>query len=409
MSSGILRYRNWSQGSKKRRPTQALAQIALVLLLLLLSRATQLGKPFSSDNFSVRSAASKIPSRRRFISYHSSPWEQDWLDNVDEWSQSKKSMCDTILTRDLERVHDFLNMTCTDWYPPPHEHWCKQEDFVMPMHYNTRNRSAIEWTWRIPLAAMKKVSTRTVAVRPGPEHEHILSKMVFQDEVTGEIYNEYIEPLVAGLRHPLVQCHNGGAPLNSLPPFVFRGYVIPPPERPRSSKMLYFDAGASSWDEGDGGPSLKYFTKIWARQGIDFDAVRAYEMNTTAEVFSATVPEEFRERTVFQQCAVSSSPEEASSDHPFLPLEISRIAQDDDYVLFKLDIDSPLIEDGSIRYILKHDTKVDEIAWEHHVSGNPIMKRIWKRGGVVADMTLRESYELFLQMRQKGIRAHSWV
>lgn len=86
------------------------------------------------------------------------------------------------------------------------------------------------------------------------------------------------------------------------------------------------------------------------------------------------------------------------------------MAEQDDYVLFKLDIDSPLVEDGSIRYILESDTiRVDEIAWEHHVKGNPIMRQTWLKGGVMADMTLRESYDLFLRMRLKGIRAHSWV
>lgn len=122
---------------------------------------------------------------------------------------------------------------------------------------------------------MRRIKTQSVPIRPGPEHEHILSKFVFEDEVTEEIYVEYIEPLVAGLRHPLAHCHNGGAKINSLPPYVFRGYIIPPPERPRAKKLLYFDAGASSWDEGDGGPSLKYFTNTWARQGMTFDIVRA--------------------------------------------------------------------------------------------------------------------------------------
>ena len=381
-------------------------------MLVLLYR-TIIDSPTSIKSRSHRTQSAKSntkPSRRRFISYESSPWEQDWLNNVDKWSQSSKQMCAILRSRDLDRVHNFLNATCTDRYPPPNQHWCKQDDFNMPLYYNSANRSAIEWSYRIP-RPLKRIAT--IPLGPlNPHDEDIFSKFVFQDDVTGETYIEYIEPLVAGLRHPLANCHDGGARANSLPPIVFRGYLLPPPSSRRFEKVLYFDAGASSWDQGDGGPSLKYFVNAWQRQGISFDSIYAYEMSTTPTNFYATVPESHRERTLFRQCAVSSSPETASADHPFLPHEIAKIASADDYVLLKLDIDSPMIEDGSIRYMLDDNNnmvkKVDEIAWEHHVYGNVIMRDIWDKGGMT-NMTLRESYELFLRLRKKGIRAHSWV
>ena len=40
------------------------------------------------------------------------------------------------------------------------------------------------------------------------------------------------------------------------------------------------------------------------------------------------------------------------------------------------------------------------------VSGNYLMAGPW---GSVSDTTLRESYQFFLTLRQKGIRAHSWI
>jgi hypothetical protein len=92
-----------------------------------------------------------------------------------------------------------------------------------------------------------------------------------------------------------------------------------------------------------------------------------------------------------------------------------------------------------LHILADEDTNVDEIAWEHHgmwarsiqevppvlvvlvmslmhnspyvfmlkVAGNYLMKLAW--GPHAAQLTLRESYEYFLKMRNKGIRAHSWI
>ena len=88
---------------------------------------------------------------------------------------------------------------------------------------------------------------------------------------------EYIEPLVSHLRHPLTIC---GDPNNTL--VTDRSYIIPPPSI-NAPKAYYFDAGASSWSTGFGGPSLNYFTTIWRRHGIDFDHIEAWEGSTTPE------------------------------------------------------------------------------------------------------------------------------
>lgn len=40
------------------------------------------------------------------------------------------------------------------------------------------------------------------------------------------------------------------------------------------------------------------------------------------------------------------------------------------------------------------------------VNGNYLMYPLWGTG---ANLTLGESYQYFLKMRKKGIRAHSWI
>jgi len=279
-----------------------------------------------------------------------------------------------------------------------------------PLYYNTQNRSDFDLRFTNPTA--KNVTPSPV--RPNQSHEHIASKFVFLDEVSGKEYIEYIEPLVSHLRHPLAKCTNAGEAY-PLALALFRGYVIPPPSLPFvDGKFLYFDAGSSSWTDGGGGPSLSYFVEIWNRHDINFDRIQAYELTTSPKEFYDTLPKEFQNKTLYRQCAVSSSSKEETVDNPFIPHDIERIAKSGDYVFFKLDIDSPHVEDGSIQYILENDeVTVHEVAWEHHVHGNYLMRPNWGSPlGVKyswAPLTLKESYDYFLKMRKKGIRSHSWI
>eukprot|EP00541_Cyclophora_tenuis_P011403 CAMPEP_0116544936 /NCGR_PEP_ID=MMETSP0397-20121206/2387_1 /TAXON_ID=216820 /ORGANISM="Cyclophora tenuis, Strain ECT3854" /LENGTH=379 /DNA_ID=CAMNT_0004069189 /DNA_START=273 /DNA_END=1413 /DNA_ORIENTATION=- len=240
-------------------------------------------------------------------------------------------------------------------------------------------------------------------VIPTKEHEHVVSKFLFMDEFTGERYEEYIEPLVSHLRFPLTHCMRNYPDEEEFKYHMvsFRGWLIPPPPGVRRDRSIYFDAGASSWDKGSGGPSLKYFYKMWLRHGIDFDEIYAFEMATTEEVFKNSLPGNVKKRTHFQQCAVSSSPTDDSPEHPFPPAVIKRTTNPDDYVLFKLDIDSPDVEDGSILSILEDpNSHIDELVWEHHVRGNYLMTE-WGEAQNLADVSLRESYELFFLCDKK--------
>lgn len=159
----------------------------------------------------------------------------------------------------------------------------------------------------------------------------------------------------------------------------------------------------------NGGPSLKFWWDMLARSGIQLDALHAWEMGTTEEAFYDTVPEELKSMMFYKQTSVSSHLEEDSDAHPFIPQFIKKVAHPNDYTVFKLDIDSPHVENGNIDFILADDDNhIDEVAWEHHISGNYLMEE-WGDLSALAPYTLRESYDLFLRMRMKGIRAHSWI
>lgn len=221
-------------------------------------------------------------------------------------------------------------------------------------------------------------------VVPGPEHDEIVSKMIFRDDLTGEVYTEYIEPLVSHLRFPLCKCADF-VPINDdryhWHSIMFRGYIIPPPPALKVRQKFFFDAGASTWTHQHIGSSLKYFHDMWLRSGHVFDQIFAYEFRTPAEEFYKTVPQNLQDHVHYLQCAVVSSPEEEKRGvSPFLPSVIKREATAADYVLFKLDIDSPKVEHGSIDFILDDPNNiVDEIAFEHH--GESLLVHVYRHAG----------------------------
>jgi hypothetical protein len=209
---------------------------------------------------------------------------------------------------------------------------------------------------------------------------------------------EYIEPLVSHLRHPLARCLFGDTFL------IDRSYVLP--GNPGSSKTFLFDAGASHWSQGAGGPSLSYFTSVWKRYGFDWSHIEGWEGGTTVAKFEATVPQEWRSRTHFHQDWISTSPDK----QPFVPDVIRSTASKEDYVVFKLDIDSKAVETAIVDYLLTHTEAleyIDEFVWEQHVD-NYIMAPAWAH---TQDMSksIADSYQYFLKLRKLGVRAHSWV
>lgn len=85
---------------------------------------------------------------------------------------------------------------------------------------------------------------------------------------------------------------------------------------------------------------------------------------------------------------------------------LKAIASPGDYVVFKIDISRPDME----RYIInalrtepEFGTLVSELYFEHHFNVGP-MRKYW--GTPAAD--LKDSFDLFHDLRANGIRAHTW-
>ena len=371
---------------------------------------------------------SQAENRRQFISYKSSKWEQIWLDNVAEWGQDPPAgnICHNIQGPAQQKyLYRFLSETCTAKVES--SPWCHVNDAYQPYWYNTITH---QFSLNYPVqdseaAPIAHYANATSGVVPdfNLENDEIFSRFTFYDEVEEKEYTEYIEPLVSHLRHPLAGCVNAS---HFVEPWshhtdrllVFaRSYLLwlPKPFSSKESKHYYFDAGASSWMSGAGGASLSVLMSQFGRNKIKFDHIEAWEGSNPEAMFYKDVPNEYRKYVHYHQAWVSSNPNENDPAKPFIPEVIAKITRPEDYVFFKLDIDSLGIETGVVEYYLSdegsaHIRYLDEFVWEHHVRGNYIMaRRGWCPGACDKSKSLIDSYEYFISMRRKGVRAHSWV
>ena len=220
-----------------------------------------------------------------------------------------------------------------------------------------------------------------------------------------------IEPLIGFLRHPLFHCFANYPHMK-----VNKGYLIPMlsnevyPQiklQKRYATKFFFDLGASLYNTGFGGASQQWFVETYESHGLEFDRILAWEAKLIAqkEIFKR-VPS-----NVMGKLQYFNVPAETDIKASGNPLRILKeITHKDDFVVVKIDIDNDKVELEFIRQILNDieiSSRIDELYFEHHVSGSPMEFYGW--GRTWKNMTLAQSYDIFTQLRNLGIRAHSWV
>lgn len=254
--------------------------------------------------------------------------------------------------------------------------------------------------------------------------ENVFSSFTSTFDCRGNIVKKktWIEPLSHGLRHPLALC-GGGADL------VDRDYLLlasrddflnPATNRhelnggcnKRSCQTIYIDLGASTWNSGLGGPSQSWFYSTYKRHELELDRLLLWEARPTPaeEIFSGLPKHLWHKYQYFNW------PASSNSSDPSSPLSIiKKIAQPGDFVVLKLDIDTPEVEMVILRELMNDPELlelVDEFFFEYHVLFTP-MNRDWfgaenPHPRPTTD-TLADSYKVFHALRENGIRAHSWV
>ena len=180
----------------------------------------------------------------------------------------------------------------------------------------------------------------------------------------------------------------------------------------RPCQNIFVDLGASTWNTGLGGPSQSWFYDSFKRHGLEFDRLLLWEAEPTpvSAIFSSLPKDLWHKYQYFNW------PASSNSSDPSSPLRIIKtIAEPGDFVVLKLDIDTPEVEMAILRELLSDPDLlelVDEFFFEYHVLFGP-MNNAWFHSENPSPPptreTLADSYAVFRKMREKGLRAHSWV
>lgn len=272
---------------------------------------------------------------------------------------------------------------------------------------------AVTWLRRVE-ERMLKPDNKTL---PSPVDEAFLSR--FHITTTcgrrSSTRIEYIEPLTVITRHPFA-IHDCEVVRSAFAAAEFPSqyrrtsiqsidHILLASSTP--TRTILLDAGTSTVSS-----SLWYFLCGYHQRGREVHQIYAWEktlLEPTA--YWSDVPNKYKPHWQFMNIPISST-----SGDPDNPLSvIKQVASIDDFVSFKLDIDTPSIEIPLALQLLSDrevTPLIDEFFFELHFRCEVLQACGWgynipeERDGLVLDRL--HAVNLFLDLRKAGIRAHFW-
>ena len=345
------------------------------------------------SSLALHSLAAASPSDKcqwKFDHYSPSSWETYWYDNI---STLQSSVCPTLMQKDQLQ----------------------------------KSIAALEYIINLQKAVSNQSSTNTMN-----QGNELLSKMYYRYECSDSfqstrIVSQEIEPLIGLLRDPLTIC-----PHQNLPPALrmdgenavqSKRFFLLGPSAPylnfsslatpivpwlykEGSQKILFDLGSSYFNgvEEKTASSLigtRWFYEYFRLHSLCFDRIIAFEAREyKPQAYWNQIPDDVMGLLTFINRGVETTGK-------FNPWNILKsIAKVDDYVIIKLDIDTPTLEIDLINQVLNDasiSSLIDEMFFEMHVTVNE-MVRFWGR----VRGELKDSYVVFRKLRETGIRMHSW-
>lgn len=293
---------------------------------------------------------------------------------------------------------------------------------------------------REKIAARKRGKGRRTTVSQQHSHhddEEYMSKFVVSTSCSGGFTNkwvEWIEPLSVHARHPfsMSHCQRDNVTLGELmaqsgirdipresmfsvdhiliqSSKSLTKHEITPSRQVRQTQTLLFDAGTSRFDS-----SLFWFTCAYSQKKIEFDKIYGWEMSLLDPVpFWDHVPSRWKPLYQFFNKGISDSPSSDDSVQTFLR-QLGVTAND--FVAFKLDIDTPTIEIPIALELLNTSSDfsqlVDEFFFELHFRCEILMVCGWDDEMPEDFMGMHlqryDAMKFFSDLRHRGIRSHFW-
>ncbi|CAF1399776.1 unnamed protein product [Adineta ricciae] len=341
----------------------------------------------------------RMTCKRYFLNYTPSYWEDIWYNNIDEF---QKNVCGRLSNAD---------------------------------HFN-KSVQMMQRLIELQRFGRNKTANADLTV------DYLFSRMFYREECrnsnsnvslrTGDI-SYLIEPLIGLLRDPFTVCPPikstsipaglyadanmqskrfilllVAAPFHNHSLFTPTEHIFPWSYQHafdvRRPKLFLFDIGSSyfgSWGGNSNGASSLWFYEYHKRFHVKFDRIIAFEHSSLdAKSAWSQLPDDVFPVYTLINVGVG----EAGKFNPWTMLQA--IAETHDYVIVKIDIDTPALENALIEQIFKESkisSLIDELCVEHHVTIGEMIP-FWGLPG----RSLKDSYVLFRKMRQLGIRMHSW-
>ncbi len=306
-----------------------------------------------------------------FVGYESSPFEKNWLAKITKLEKSSPG-----------------SLVCNEIV--------KEKDLFMKMYETT---TMIESN----LMGGKGASVDFKSL-PGS----IFSFMKYRwqcdspmDARHGQEESVPIEPLVGLLRDARGIC--SGLVARDV---GSRSMILLGPVRSEEDQIHIVDVGASSWSSGSGSTSQNWLVRNYVGVNasgyclLSFHGFEADERYTFSS-FAKELPADLI--PVYSHFLIKASPVKGNALNPWSVVKELSGGK----CAVKLDIDTPSVESPLIKQLL-HDKELQdrifEFFFEHH-TGIWEMNRYW---GYENQGMLSDTYKIFLQLRQLGIRAHAW-
>ena len=213
-----------------------------------------------------------------------------------------------------------------------------------------------------------------------------------------------IEPLTPPLRSHKI-CQNQRNHLMSLD-YLVHDYEAMCRNLKEYSKLVMIDMGASLDFHGGNQPIVTLLNE-YEKFGFHFDHIYGFEITKMdpKKVYEELLPEKYFHSYHWINVGVNHEP-----GHKLNPLHsILQKFNEDDFVVVKLDIDTPSVELPLVRQLMAggpdkiYHRIVDQFYFEHHVHLGELARDWGTMNG-----TVKESIEMFQYLREKGIASHYW-
>ena len=176
--------------------------------------------------------------------------------------------------------------------------------------------------------------------------------------------------------------------------------------------LLILDIGAGSFNGAiDGtknlGDSQAWFMRQFLPKGFRLGKYIAWEEKPmNAEQYFQNLPDEMVTKYTFYNTRITSDPKGKMYPWRFLVEH----AHDYDHVVVKMDNNQFAVEMELLQQFAGNPSLmelVDEMFFEFHIRNPPVKEMVPAEGGIIK-ATLGDAYDLFIKIRQAGVRIHGW-